>query len=475
MKIAIYLISMLFIACANKSDSNITTDPSGEVGLSEQNLMRAIEIADNAVECYFSGSTMALSRYYNPYTQTTTSETGSIWMYTSAIESTTAIIRALVDLKEHGSADLYNEHYDRYVAQLKDLYDNADYYLGTFTLVSYTQTKEWSVYGVNRGNAKGTAQVEGIYNVYDDQQWIIRELIEGYHITSNKEYLSKAEYLTEYVLDGWDITLNANGDQNGGIPWGPGYTTKHSCSNGPMVSPLVWLYEIYKDSDEQISYNIIKADKSRVTVTLSKSDYYLEYAKAIYAWQQDYLLRSDGVYDDFMGGCDPSCDVVYEQVNGVTYRTNTALKERVGPAYSYNSGTMISGASDLYRVTGQSVYYDDMVALSDATFSYFATLGTTHEGYYTYDVGGFNNWFNCVLMRGYLAAYGSYSKASEYVDTFQQNLDYSYQTHLYNHILPTNLLVGWSKTEANNYVEAMFTFTFASEYAFLASYETEKM
>ena len=41
-------------------------------------------------------------------------------------------------------------------------------------------------------------------------------------------------------------------------------------------------------------------------------------------------------------------------------------------------------------------------------------------------------------------------------------------------MLPTNLLVGWSLTKANNNVEGMFTFAFAAEYAALAKYELQK-
>ncbi len=83
--------------------------------------------------------------------------------------------------------------------------------------------------------------------------WIVRELLEAYEVTGEKRYLDKAEYLTAYVLDGWDCTLDENGSQHGGITWGPGYVTKHSCSNGPIVAPLVKLADIYKGKSETIS------------------------------------------------------------------------------------------------------------------------------------------------------------------------------------------------------------------------------
>src|SRR5690606_17025522 len=146
-------------------------------------------------------------------------ERASVWMYTAGIEAVNAVLSGLNQAKEAGESKLYDSHYERYVQLLDDLYANADYYLGTFELVSYTQTKSWSVYAVDRVNQKGQANVTGILNVYDDQMWLIRELLDSYKLTGNSAYLEKAEYLTAYVLDGWDVTRDENGKENGGIPW----------------------------------------------------------------------------------------------------------------------------------------------------------------------------------------------------------------------------------------------------------------
>ena len=69
-----------------KSRADGGTDiPAGNLPM--QNVARAIELIDNAVECYFTGTGMAMSRYYNPYTGNRSSELGSVWMYTSSIEA----------------------------------------------------------------------------------------------------------------------------------------------------------------------------------------------------------------------------------------------------------------------------------------------------------------------------------------------------------------------------------------------------
>lgn len=466
---------MIVVACNDTPSDPAPVNPPQEISLSEQNLRRAMELTDKAILSHFTGDGMAMARFYNPYTKVRSEEKGSVWMYTSAIEAVNSILRGLETHKEHGNVAIYDEHFTKYSDLLYKLVDNADYYLGTFELTSYTQTKQWSVYGVNRGGSKGSAQVTGIENVYDDQMWLVRELLEAYHLTGNEEYLQKAEYLTEYVLDGWDCTRDANGVERGGIPWGPGYVTKHACSNGPMVSPLVWLHELYKDKGDEVTYRYIDAgDKqTRLSVQVKKSDYYLDFAKRIYAWQKDHLLRADGVYDDMRGSCSPGSPQT-ESVDGTTYRTGTTCVDRVGPAITYNSGTMLSGGADLYRATGNNIYLDDARKLSDASFQYFAKLGETKEGYYTYDISGFRNWFNGVLMRGYVDVHSVNGTAADYIDSFQKNLDYGYDNFFYEGFLPTNILVGWSRDNANNKTEGMFNFAFAAEYAVLARYELEK-
>jgi Predicted glycosyl hydrolase len=468
------LMAAMFTGCAAScSGGKIDPTPTPETKTSKQNLTRAIVLADAAMANYFTGSNMTMSRYYNPTNNTRSSEVGSVWMYTSAIQATAAVINVLDKEKTGGDSELYDKYYAKYSQRLSDLVDNCDYYQGTFTLTSYTQTKEWSVYGVNRSNAKGGAEVEGVMNVYDDNEWLVRELIEAYKATGQQKYLDKAEYLASYILDGWDCTLDDGKKPYGGITWGPGYVTKHSCSNGPMVRPLVWLSEHYKNSSDEITYIYIASDYHRLSKTVKKSEYYLRFAKDIYAWQKGCLLRSDGVYDDMMGGVSNG-DVTYETVYGVKYRRHENTRDRVGPPYSYNSGTMLSGAACLYSATGEAQYLTDVKALTNATFTYFAKLGASKEGYYTYAVTDFNNWFNSVLMLGYADACSVYQGAEPCIASFQDNLDYGYDNYLRSETLPTNILVGWSLTSGNNQTEALTTFAYAAEYAVLAEYELEK-
>jgi len=447
--------------------------PTSDVSL--VNTQRAIEIIDAAVENYFDGTGMAMSRYYNPYNGTRSGELGSVWMYTSSIEAVNSVLKSLKAQKSVGKTSLYDASFNRYSELLASLVDNLEFYAGTFTLTSYTGTNTWTVYGVDRAAGKGAANVEGIHNVYDDQMWIVRELTEAYEATGNDAYLEKAEYLASYILDGWDCTLDGDGNQHGGITWGPGYVTKHSCSNGPIVAPLVKLASIYKGKQDQISYGVIYPDNTRGKEKKSKAEYYLEMAEAVYDYQMTHLLNpSTGVFDDMMGGDDNGGQIRYETVDGERYRTYVALRDRVGTAYSYNTGTMISGAAALYEATSDPRYLSDLKEMCDKSFGFFATPASGKEGCYTFAVTGFNNWFNNVLERGYAEATASYPQAGKYAEAFQANLDYAYSNFLYKHMLPPNLLVGWNPDNGRNNMEAMFTFAFAAEYASLAEYQLTK-
>lgn len=147
------------------------------------------------------------------------------------------------------------------------------------------------------------------------------------------------------------------------------------------------------------------------------------------------MLRPDGVYDDMMGGYD-SPDIKYVTIDGERYRTGSKLRDRVGPAITYNSGTMLSGAADLLRATGDAAYRTDLAELTDNSFAYFAKPDATKPGCYTFDISGFCNWFNGVLMRGYVDAYSAHTVAASCIEAFQNNLDYAYENYQYKHMFP---------------------------------------
>src|SRR5690606_5898914 len=101
------LCALLFAACTENSTDTGPTVPPVEVSLSEKNLTRAMELTDKAVNAHFTGTGMAMARYYNPYTGVRSDETGSVWMYTSAIEAVNAILHGLQVQKDNGNTAIY--------------------------------------------------------------------------------------------------------------------------------------------------------------------------------------------------------------------------------------------------------------------------------------------------------------------------------------------------------------------------------
>ena len=442
----------------------VATQPTDNSDESIRNLTRATTLFDAAMEHYISGD-MKMADMYNPSTDKASGE-ADVWPYTAAIEACNSILEGYAALAkagktpEQGSAAAYQ-------AQLEKLYDGLEYYAGTFKLTSFTRNnQEWTVYGVHRGGMKGGAKVDGDQNVYDDQQWIIRELLRSWKATGNQKYLEKAEYLTAYVLDGWDWCPsdkeNNWGNEVGGITWGPSYCTKHACSNGPFISPLVWLAEYYKDKSDKTTYRIVGSDGKRLDVTATKADYYLLMARKIYEWQQYVLRASDGIYLDMQGADN---NIRYEEVDGVQYRISNPGTGAVGTKFTYNSGTMVSGGADLYTLTGDSRYLNDVSNLYAATFSYFPQKNS--KGYWDYAYSNFSRWFDDVLLRGWLAARQIGVDSKEGVSTFQTNLDYSWDHFLHQNALPRGLTGGWSNNAAQNDVRAIVAFAYASEYGML--------
>lgn len=468
------------------SISSASADTASETAI--QDLKRAIEMTDATMERSFTGGTSAMRMYdlYNVNNEQG-SGTADVWPYTAALEAHCSVLQALDILKEQ-EPQLYNDNHDRFVTRLKQLFNSLDYYRGTYTLNSYAQIKTWSIYGVHRSGTKGTATVTGIENVYDDQMWICRELVRAYKITGDQDYLTKAEYLANYCIDGWDCCLDANNKEYGGISWGPGYNSKHSCSNGPLIQPLVWLYEIYNTADEteNLKYFYILPDGTRANEMRKHSEVYLDFAKKIYAWQKEKLLNnSTGVYWDMLGA--PN-EIQYVGEGRNKYRNHVDTGGPTGNAYTYNTGTMLAGTAELYRVTGENAYLNDVNNLSQASWKYFAK-GKRKNGVVFYEwptdakaEEGFNAWFDDVLMRAYVDAapyntttYNSKTHAENALLSFQQNLDYAFENYQKLSMLPINLLEGWEVSKGDaNVTKGFHQLAFASEYAMLAVWHIQK-
>lgn len=72
------------------------------------------------------------------------------------------------------------------------LWDSLAYYAGTAEICAYGGKAVQRMYAVNRADAPEQADISGVNAVYDDQMWIVRELIAAYRNTGKTEFLAEA-------------------------------------------------------------------------------------------------------------------------------------------------------------------------------------------------------------------------------------------------------------------------------------------
>lgn len=385
---------------------------------------RAGVIADATKKWYVineSNGDISLARYFTPLAKRPSrSEISSVWHY-GAFMSMTSHLIAIADTEEERA-----EAVELYAKLVKSM----DYYKGTANVVTYQGTSRTTLYCVDRSNTKGNANASGIGAVYDDQMWLVMDLMDAYEYTGNEAYMKEAVRLADVCLDGWDVTLDANGNEYGGICWGPGYQTKHTCSNAPLISPLV---------DISMAY-AAKGDSE-------KAQYYLEWAEKVYTWTNSHLKNSQGVFGDLLGS-----DRTQQGNKYVTTSQSSSIDQT---AYTYNSGTMLSGAAALYLATGDAKYLTQAESLAKSCKRAFCNTRGEADNY---PITSQTVWFNFILFQGYVdlanaelvraMTTGDLSKFNtclEYVESMQGSIDYAYDNHLKDGFLPRDFVNGWNE------------------------------
>lgn len=393
---------------------------------------------------------LRVAESYNVHTDRTSGRT-SCWHYTTVL----ALSNQLYALSKDGTPGSYaNVRSEEYLQLFNDLFAELSWYRGTDDVVGYNGTrKDVRLYAVDRAAARDSASISGIAAVYDDQMWMIREFVDAYRYTGEKKFLEHAEELVLYCLDGWDCSINpATGEEYGGITWGPGYASKHTCSNAPIIKPLAELAGIYKESDPK------------------KAEYYLQWAEKIYNYSLKTFRNPNSVFGD---------TIWYNremQGEGMDKKwVTTSLANPMDPtAYTYNTGAMISGAAYLYDMTGETKYLDDAKTFAAASHAFFTIqYGAEYDDMLTYRTNG-RVWFNLILLTGYLDLYPHAPEVAPYIETFENSLNYAYENYYCNGILPRNYIEGWNKSAVQNNPDAakdvMESASNAEMYARLAEY-----
>lgn len=367
---------------------SILENPKDNLTSSERNNNRSKVIADQMWKNYYDEELNGAINYY-PLVDDT-EEIASVWHFTS-------VLSLYIKLVNNNPND----------QQLKDrlqmVIEGMEYY-------HERRNDEYRVYAVKRGVDVDRASSGYMAEVYDDNMWIAREFLNAYEVLKDESLLTKCKEVIKFCLTGWDSSINPDTNKEwGGIYWGPDYVSKHACSNGPIISTLVRLSNLFPEEE-----------------VFGRT--YLTWAKDVYDFSIATFKMSDDLYGDMIGT---------EKKAGVT----TSHGSLDTTAYTYNTGTMISGGAYLYDATNDVKYLNQAKKSMQASLKIFGNDDIL-EGYYQFPVAT-TIWFNLTLFQGYYDLLQFDDSAKEYLDAIQKSIDFAYNNYLYENTLPVNWVSGW--------------------------------
>ncbi|MCU0104117.1 glycoside hydrolase family 76 protein [Acholeplasma vituli] len=244
---------------------------------------------------------------------------------------------------------------------------------------------------------------------YDDNVWLVIGLIKGYTTTEDESQLDKAKKIMAYIYDGWQE------DEVGGLFWREynyneitakefeGKDDRNTCINGPAAWASLLLYEITGDAT------------------------YLTWGIRLYNWTKDKL---------------------YDRITQ-TYSDNIKANGRVDTKkWTYNTGTMLSSAAILYKLTGSEFYKTDVDNLMTGSKSFIEPYSVVPNGEF-YRPSDDNPWFRVYLVQGYLDAF--------------RYVDYNYGVRL-EHIKNAFTYANQYVKDDKGFIKADWSGRYANEY-----------
>ena len=207
---------------------------------------------------------------------------------------------------------------------------------------------------------------------YDDMEWMALACLRAYVVTNDSHFKDVTDVLWADIKNGW------SSDLGGGIWWRKDDPSKNTPSNMPAAILAARLYKIGGNSTD------------------------LQWAKKIYDWERATLY-------------DPVTGLVYDNIdkNGLK---NTDWK------FTYNQGTFLGAALELYENTGSSAYLSDALQAADFTLN---SGFLTNSGILKDEGGGDGGLFKGIFVRYFtrliVDATFDPSKKSDYVNFLRAN------------------------------------------------------
>ncbi len=213
-----------------------------------------------------------------------------------------------------------------------------------------------------------------INHYYDDMEWMGLASLRAFQATNDTRYKNVADIVWADIKNGW------SSDLGGGIWWNKDRGSKNACSNGPAAILGARVYKQFGTAAD------------------------LDMAKNIYAWEKGKLFNS-------------TVGSVYDNISkDGTVQTNP------GWIFTYNQGTFLGAAYELYKVTNDVNYLNDAVKAADYTIGSLVATGILKS-----EGGGDGGLFKGVFVRyltlliidGGLPA----DKKTSYVDFLKKNAE----------------------------------------------------
>ncbi len=198
------------------------------------------------------------------------------------------------------------------------------------------------------------------WNVFvDDMEWIVLAQLRMFESTGQEAYFAKAKQMyNDWIWPTWGSEDEA--PWYGGITWKTDIKkSKNACSNGPAAIIAARIYTMY----DQVP-NPGKKPKQA----------YLDEAVKIYTWLRDNLY-------------DPAEGKVHDNMNASGNISHAV--------YTYNQGTFIGAAHELYKITGKKQYLDDAVKAAD----YVVEKMSNNDGVLSNATTGDGGLFNGIFFR----------------------------------------------------------------------------
>lgn len=160
---------------------------------------------------------------------------------------------------------------------------------------------------------------------YDDMEWNAIAMLRAYKATNDPRYKEAALQVWNWIKEGW------NSNAGGGISWAKGWeNSKNACSNGPACILAARLYQEFGDEDNK------------------------NWAARIYNWEKTTLFNNN-------------TGAVADNIDSNTGAIN---REWI---FTYNQGTFIGAAVELYKIFGEKAYLNDAVLAANYTTSTLVT------------------------------------------------------------------------------------------------------